>query len=140
MALGARGVLIRGAPGSGKSDLALRLIDGGARLVADDLVELRRPGGQVTACWPEDAPAALGGRIEVRGLGIVRVPRRMRARLALIVELAPGEEQERLPGLRFAACLGALLPLLVLDPFTVSAAAKVRLAVRTLPRSIIRPP
>jgi serine kinase of HPr protein (carbohydrate metabolism regulator) len=140
VALGLQAVLIRGAPGSGKSDLALRLIDGGARLVADDLVELRRSERRLVAAWPADAPRSLAGHMEVRGLGIVRVPHRASAGLALIVDLAPGEPVERLPEPRSVTLLGLPVPLLVLDPFTASAVAKVRLAVRTLPRSIIPAP
>lgn len=140
VALGTRGILIRGAPGSGKSDLALRLIDAGARLVADDLVELRREGRHVLAAFPAGAPAALRGRLEVRGLGILPVPLRQSTRLCLIVDLIRGRPRQRLPAPRSEDCLGVVLPVLVLDPFAASAAATVRLAARTLPRSIIPAP
>jgi len=67
-----KAALILGPPGSGKSDLALRLIEGGAQLIADDLVELTRSGAQVMAAFPGDAPPELRGRIEARGLGVHR--------------------------------------------------------------------
>ena len=62
------GVLLRGPPGSGKSDLALRLISDGARLVADDRAELTVDSGQITV----SPPSEIAGLIEVRGLGVLR--------------------------------------------------------------------
>jgi HPr Serine kinase C-terminal domain len=67
VAIDGGGVLLRGPSGRGKSDLALRLIDAGARLVADDQVLLQRSGMQVLA----RAPAVLAGLLEIRGVGIV---------------------------------------------------------------------
>ncbi|MHA1114324.1 MAG: HPr kinase/phosphorylase, partial [Alphaproteobacteria bacterium] len=64
------GILLRGPSGSGKSDLALRLIDGGAVLVADDQVSLELRDGGLFA----SPPAATAGKLEVRGVGIVTVP------------------------------------------------------------------
>jgi len=119
-------VLLRGRPGAGKSDLALRLIDGGARLVADDQVELRRVGRHILV----RAPASIAGLLEVRGIGIVRVDALDEAPLALLVNLASSGEAERLPETRFEEVLGLTIPLVVLAPFEASAAAKLRLAVR----------
>ncbi len=121
-------VLLRGPPGAGKSDLALRLIDAGARLVADDQVELKRVGAQVLA----RAPAAIAGLIEVRGLGIARVDAIEEAPLALIVDLVPPATVERLPEDRTEDVLGLAIPLLALAPFEASAPAKLRLARRRL--------
>jgi len=135
VAIGATGVLLRGPSGSGKSDLALRLIDGGARLVADDRVELVRDpdaAGVLTA-----APAALAGLIEVRGLGIVHLPAVARARLGLVVDLCTAAEMPRLPAPRRCDYLGLALPLLALAPFESSAVAKLRLAARALTDDII---
>jgi serine kinase of HPr protein (carbohydrate metabolism regulator) len=91
VAIGGRGVLIAGASGAGKSDLAMRLIDRGAALVADDYVSLRAEGGQVIAA----APAAIAGLIELRGVGLLTLPYLAQAPVALVVDLdlAP----ERLP-------------------------------------------
>lgn len=122
--LGGRGVLLRGASGAGKSDLALRLIDAGARLIADDRVDLAVESGKLIA----RPPAILAGRMEVRGLGIVAVPWIAAAPLALVVDLVAPDQVERLPEPAHAEYLGIGLPLLALAPFEASAVAKLRLA------------
>jgi serine kinase of HPr protein (carbohydrate metabolism regulator) len=127
VALGEVGVLLRGASGSGKSDLALRLIDGGARLVADDRTLLRREGGLLLA----SAPPPIAGRLEVRGIGILAVPSVASCALRLVVDLVAPGAVERLPEPRTARLLGLDLPLISLAPFEASAAAKLRLAART---------
>jgi serine kinase of HPr protein (carbohydrate metabolism regulator) len=126
------GVLLRGAEGSGKSDLALRLIDGGARLVADDRVDLRPGAGDLWA----SAPAALAGRLEVRGIGIMAVPTVASARLGLVCDLVVAEI-ERIPSRLSAELEGVSLPLLSVAPFEASTPAKVRLAARALVRGIM---
>ena len=127
VAIAGAGVLIAGAPGSGKSDLALRLIDRGARLVADDQVVVGRRKGRVLA----SAPQALRGLLEVRGLGILRLPPLTAAPLALVVALdeAAGE---RLPEPHQRRIAGIDLPMITLAPFAASAAARVRLAMVAL--------
>jgi serine kinase of HPr protein (carbohydrate metabolism regulator) len=120
--LDGRGILLRGPSGSGKSDLALRLIDGGAKLVADDQVELRREGGRLRA----RAPVTLAGRMEIRGLGIVPAPYVSEATLCGVVDLVPPHAVERLPEPRMVAFLDIELPAVSLAPFEASAAAKVR--------------
>lgn len=120
-------ILLRGPPGAGKSDLALRLIEGGARLLADDQTLLRRVDNQVLV----RAPAAIAGLIEVRGVGVVRVAALDEAPLALVVDLVPAAQVERIPDNRFEVVLGLTIPLMALAPFEVSAAAKLRLAWRT---------
>ncbi len=124
VAIGGAGVLIRGAPGSGKSDLALRLIDAGARLVADDQTEIARLGRGLVA----RAPRAIAGKLEVRGIGIVKVHAVKHARLALAVDLARAEEIVRLPEPEWVELLSVRLRLIRLAPFEISAAAKLRLA------------
>jgi len=132
--IGGTGVLIRGPSGSGKSDLALRLIDGGARLVADDQVEVRLRDGAAIAAPPQ----TLAGYLEVRGIGIIAVDCVAEARLGLIVDLADDGAIERMPEPRTEAMEGVTLPVIRLDPFAVSAAAKLRLAVRALRRGLVR--
>ena len=126
VAIDGHGVLLRGVPGSGKSDLALRLIDAGARLVADDQSELSRRGETIVA----RAPATIAGLIELRGIGILRLEPLAEASVALIVDLVPPQSLERLPSRRREAILGIELPVIALAPFETSAAAKLRLALR----------
>lgn len=125
-AMGPCGLLLRGPSGSGKSDLALRLIDAGATLVADDRTVLLRQADRVLLSPPE----AIRGRLEVRGLGIVPVDHVTGVRLTLICDLVGAGTVERLPEPRSETVLGVSIPLLTLDPFEFSAPAKVHLAVR----------
>ena len=124
VAIDGRGVLLRGASGAGKSDLALRLIDRGAVLVADDRVCLAVRGGAVHA----SPPPALEGMLEVRGLGIVRLPFLEEAPVALLADLAPVAGIARLPEPARATLLGRPVACVPLDPAAASAAARIRLA------------
>jgi serine kinase of HPr protein (carbohydrate metabolism regulator) len=133
--IGGHAVLIRGPSGGGKSDLALRLIDGGAVLVADDQTNITVEGGRLFAAVPE----TIAGMIEVRGLGIVRLPYRARAPLALVIDLVQPKDVERLPEPSSASLLGVMVPRLALAAFEASAAAKVRLAMASATRDIMRP-
>ncbi len=122
-----RAVLLRGPSGAGKSDLALRLIDAGARLVSDDQTALVRKGGILIAT----PPARIAGLIEARGVGIVRLARGQllaRAPVALLVDLVLSERIERLPEPARESLLGIDLPVLALAAFEASAPAKLRLA------------
>ena len=121
-------VLLRGPPGAGKSDLALRLIDEGARLIADDLVELTETERDLIAA----APKTIRGRMEVRGLGIMEVPHAESARLALIVDLVAPAAVERMPAPAFEKIGEITLPKLALAPFEGSASAKIRMALQAL--------
>jgi len=120
------GVLLRGPSGSGRSDLALRLIDEGAHLVADDWTEVTVEAGRVFV----SAPPAIAGLIEARGLGILALGCETRAPLALIVDLVDSGAVERLPEPARCDIAGLPVPCVRLAPFEASAAAKVRLALR----------
>ena len=128
VAIGDCAALLRGPSGSGKSDLALRLIDAGARLVADDRSELQRRGDAIFA----RAPETIAGLIEVRGVGILRLDPLAVARLRLIVDLIAADALERLPEPRSETILGVSIPLIALAPFEASAAAKLRFALNAL--------
>jgi serine kinase of HPr protein (carbohydrate metabolism regulator) len=124
---GWRAVLLRGESGAGKSDIALRLIDSGARLVADDQTHIARTGRSLIAT----PPPALAGMIEVRGIGIVTLARSQllaRAPVALLVDLVAPERIERLPEPCTETVIGVALPRLDLAPFECSSVAKLRLA------------
>lgn len=122
VAIGGRGVLIAGPSGAGKSDLALRLIDRGAVLVADDQTLVRFGSGGAIA----SAPAGIGGRLEVRGLGILALALLDAVPLALCVSLT--ETVERLPAPRTRTVAGVSLPEIALDPRPASAPIKVEWA------------
>ena len=133
-ASGPRAVLLRGASGSGKSDLALRLIDAGARLVADDQSELWRQGAAIIV----RAPSAIAGLIEIRGIGIFRVDTVEEAALVLVADLVGSELIERLPELGTERILDLDLPRIAVAPFEASAAAKVSFALRAFASDGVR--
>ena len=128
-------MLLRGASGSGKSDLALRLIDQGAKLVSDDQVRIVRAGEKLLA----RAPRTIAGKMEVRGIGIVALRAKASVPIALVVELTPGGKIERMPKPQRWRCLGRSVPKVRLDPFESSTPAKLRLAVRLRARDSSRP-
>jgi serine kinase of HPr protein (carbohydrate metabolism regulator) len=132
VAMNGFGVLIRGAPGSGKSDLAARLIDGGGHLVADDRVDLAAREGALVA----SAPAAIAGLLEVRSVGILRMAHLTEATIGLIVDMVGQDDVERVPEPAFCDYMGVAVPLLRIWPFEPSAAAKVRFAVAALKGSV----
>lgn len=120
-----RVVLLTGESGSGKSDLALRLIDRGAMLVADDRVLLRRDGDGLRAA----PPASIAGLIEVRGVGLLRLPWAADLPVALVVEV--GHAGDRLPPQRWWAAPdadGLDIPYICLDAAAPSAPLKVEAA------------
>lgn len=130
------GVLLLGPPGSGKSDLALRLIDDGARLVADDRADLNLRDGAIVV----SAPAAIAGLLEVHGIGVLRLGCVAGCPLGLVADLTAGRAPERFPDAEAWQCLGVSVPLIRLEPFAASAPAKVRLAVRHVKGDIMPAP
>ncbi len=124
IAIGEYGVLLSGPSGAGKSDLALRLIDDGAELVADDRVELRSEDGKLIAAAPEN----IRDLIEVRGLGIVEIPAVTDVKITLMVDLSNAEKIDRLPEYTTTIIEGINVRTLKLRPFDISTPAKIRLA------------
>jgi serine kinase of HPr protein (carbohydrate metabolism regulator) len=124
VAIGGRGVLLAGRAGAGKSDLALRLIDRGARLVSDDYTELRRSGGGLLA----RAPATIAGKIEVRGVGLVELEPAADVPVCLHVQL--DQAAERLPEARTMRLAGLDLPTIALAGLEPSAPVKLEHALR----------
>jgi hypothetical protein len=127
VALEGIGVLLRGPSGSGKSDLALRLIDGGAVLVADDLCQIRRQGDRLMIDLPDQVDPSFRGRIEIRGFGIACLDYFGPTPLGLVVDLQPEPQVERSPRPATVEYLGLPTPLVVLDPFQASVVARLRL-------------
>jgi serine kinase of HPr protein (carbohydrate metabolism regulator) len=120
-------VLIEGPSGSGKSDLALRLIDRGAALVSDDYTILVRSGDALLAT----APVTIAGKIEVRGLGIIPMPHVERVPVALLVRLA--NEVDRMPPDKVTRRVaGIVVPEVTLDAHEITAPIKVELALRRI--------
>lgn len=117
------GFLLRGPSGSGKSDLALRLIDRGAMLVADDYVEIRLADGQAVARPPE----RLAGLLELRGAGLMRMPWLPATRLHLVVDLVARADVPRMPAPETVGIAGARLRRIALHAFDASTPAKIRL-------------
>ncbi len=120
-------VLLMGPSGSGKSDLALRLIDRGAKLVGDDAVTLHSRDDTLFV----QASAAIENRIEVRGVGIFDMEATDKCPLRLLIEL--GADGERLPASWPLRDLnGWSVPVLRLDGFTASAPIKIELALKSV--------
>jgi HPr kinase/phosphorylase len=133
VALGNDGILILGAPGSGKSDLVLQLLDQPGygtgtelirgRLVADDQTVVERRGTALFATSPQP----LKGLLEIRGQGIVKVDHLPEARLSLVVRLMPAAQIERLPeAQQVNRIAGVALPEIAVDPSKVTAVARIR--------------
>jgi serine kinase of HPr protein (carbohydrate metabolism regulator) len=125
VAIDGQAVLIEGGSGTGKSDLALRLIDRGAVLVSDDYTLLLRREGRLIA----RAAANLAGRIEVRGIGILAMPHVEDVPVALLVAITPSPP--RMPaGGRLRSIAGVEVREIALPALEPSAPVKVELALR----------
>ncbi len=128
------GLLLRGPSASGKSDLALRLIDRGARLVADDRVDLARAGDIVFA----SAPQVLQGLLEVRTVGILKYDFLQRVRLSAVIDLHQDGTLDRLPAAQWLLIAGVQVPHFRVFPWGAAAALKVELVSGLVSGSITR--
>jgi serine kinase of HPr protein (carbohydrate metabolism regulator) len=127
VAISQKAVLLAGPPGAGKSDVALRLIDAGATLVADDQTELSVEGGKLFAA----PPPTIAGMMEVRHVGLLKMPFLPRAEVALYVELQPMDAAlERLPEDDAVEFLGCAVRRIRLHAFAASTPAKIRIILR----------
>lgn len=126
VAIAGRALLIEGPPGSGKSSLALALIDRGAGLIGDDAVTLERDGDMLFATPPPN----IAGLLELRGVGLVRLEVAAPAPVALILTLC-SEAAERLPeALPRRTIAGIGVPVLAFDPGTIAPAARAEWALQ----------
>jgi hypothetical protein len=121
VAIAGRALLIEGPPGSGKSSLALALIDRGAGLIGDDAVSLARIGDRLIAA----PPPHIAGLLELRGIGLARLPVAAPAPVALILTLG-GPAPERLPEtpLPCREIAGVPVPVLAFDPGPIAPAQR----------------
>ncbi len=119
--------MLIGPSGAGKSDLTLRLIDGGACLISDDYTEIRCEDGQALMSPPDE----IAGRLEIRGIGLMKLSHCRDIPLHLVFELKNHTEIERMPENRSMTFDGATVPVRQLDPFTASAEAIVRFLAST---------
>jgi hypothetical protein len=133
------GVLLLGRSGSGKSDLALRLMALGAELVADDRSDLFLLRGRLYA----KAPAAIAGLLEARGVGIVSLPFAEKASIGMVVRL--GKSPKRLPDIDFWRPPAALAlkpkgfpPAISLNAYEASAPEKLLVAAAAFARGLYR--
>lgn len=123
VAIGGHAVLIEGRSGSGKSDLALRLIDRGAALVSDDYTLVSPAGDTLVAT----APAKIAGLIEARGVGLLHEDHIADAPVALLV--AVDQPVVRLPdGFAKRTIAGVAIPAVALAALEASAPIKVERA------------
>lgn len=123
-----RGVLIEGASGAGKSDLALRAIDAGWALVADDRTVLWTSGGRLFG----RAARALAGLIEARGIGVLPCQARDFASVDLVVRCVEADAVERMPEIQSCQRLGVTIPQVALTAWQASAPAKLAIALSHL--------
>jgi len=124
-----KAVLLRGVSGSGKSDLALRMMACGAKLIGDDYLEVTQgeDGRLIMA-----SPSTIRGRIEVRNVGILEVPYQPSAPIDLILLLGDIARLERLPEARTICLEGVVVPCLEFYAFEASAPEKFRAALKIL--------
>jgi HPr kinase/phosphorylase len=128
VAIGNEAILFRGPSGSGKSDLALRVINCGGTLVSDDQTIIVRQEDELIMSSPEN----IRDKIEVRGVGIVNMPAKKEVRLGLVLDMMPSEKIDRIPIPQFCWYLGLQVPVLGLHPFENSAPLKVQLAINSV--------
>ena len=124
-----KGILIRGASGAGKSSLALRLVDAGGSLIADDRTALRFEKNQLLA----SPPLAIAGLIEIRGLGLRHMAFVKESRIDFCLDCAAYQTIARMPENATVTLHGAALPLYQIDPFEAAAVAKIRAIIQTSP-------
>ena len=126
------GILIRGPSGSGKSDLALRLIEDGANLISDDQVNIQAVKKQLYLSPPDN----IAGLIEVRGFGVIKIKSVRDINLRLIVDLDPSSTTERTPIMKEESIKNIMVPVVSLKAFENSILARIKLIIGYLEKKI----
>lgn len=116
------GLLICGRPGSGKSDLCLRLIDAVAKFIADDQTVIENRNGKLTA----RAPDSIKGMLEIRGIGIVETPCAGETEISLKLSLQSCDQIDRMPENQTELIEDVEIPVFFLDAFSISAVIKIK--------------
>lgn len=122
------GIFIQGASGAGKSDFAIRLIEMGANLIADDYTNLTPASDALIASAPEN----IKGLIEIHGIGVISTEVKKQTQVKLVVELVEGDKIERMPEQQSTLIEGVSLPLIFLCAKQASATAKLSLYLKSL--------
>jgi len=125
------GVLILGDSGSGKSDLALRLIDNGATLISDDISICRKNSNNIYLYCPPE----IKGLLEVREIGIITVPFVEKIKLRLVVNLK-SNNNERFPKDSCFRILGIKIPIINIEGKNSSAVAKIKVKLNEIRETI----
>lgn len=134
IAINDHGVLLVGPSGSGKSDLALRLIDRGAVLISDDAVYIEQSSGKALL----QAAPNIEGRIELRGVGIIEVPHTKYTAMRMVAEMAAPDE--RIPSTNLSTNIaGHSVPSVKIAALEASAPLKVEYALRSIIEADIWP-
>ncbi|MEO1489534.1 MAG: serine kinase [Pseudomonadota bacterium] len=127
VAIEGRAILLEGPPGIGKSSLILSLIDRGAELIGDDGARLTREADQVIVSPPPN----IEGLLEIRGVGLIKLPVCQGAPLALILSLVEEGHAERLPSMLVSRDIfGVPIPILPFVPGTKAPALRTEWALR----------
>lgn len=122
------GVLIRGPSGSGKSDLAIRLIEDGANLIADDYVRIDTDVDKILL----SAPKNIAGLIEVRGIGVINMESIKDVPLRVIFDLKPTSSINRMPENLNEIIEGISIPVVEISAFECSVLSKIKIFLRTM--------
>ena len=125
------GILITGDSGSGKSDLALRLIDNGATLISDDVTICKKKLDHILLSCPNNTK----GLLEVREVGIITVPFVEKIKLRMIVKLMKNK-LKRFPKKKFCKFLGFKIPLLIIDGHNPSSVIKIKVMLNEINEKI----
>ena len=130
-----KGILLLGRSGRGKSDLCLRLIDAGAKLVSDDQSIVENRNGKLIA----GAPDSIKGMLEIREIGIVETPFIDKTEIRLKLDLQSFVKIDRMPEMRTESIENVAIPVFCLDAFSVSAVIKIKtfLSIQEQKRKII---
>lgn len=129
------GILITGKPGSGKSSLALALLDKGAQLISDDITCLNVCDRKLMAL----PPSLIAGGLEVRGLGLVSIPNSLKkpVQIHMLIELNEGKSERCPADFQYVSVHGIKIPAFQFKMFEFALTNKVIMAIKLLKKEIV---